>query len=124
MTDITNTIDHVGLYVEDLERSIEFYGELFGFKVHSRLDAHGLQIIHLDMRSGLLQLKKGGIGKPGSGKYNHFGVSTSDFDGFSEKLKEMDVSYWEMSLGPGQRIVNFSDPDGHDIEVCETPFNR
>ena len=123
MTEITNTFDHVGLYVEDLERSIEFYGELFGFKVHSRLNDHGLQIVHLNMHSGLLQLKKGGIGKPGSGKYNHFGVTTSDFDGFLRKLKEMDVSYWEMSLGLGQRIVNFSDSDGHDIEVCEKPFN-
>ena len=38
------------------------------------------------------------------------------------KLKEMGIGYWEMSLGPGKRLVNFTDPSGHDIEVCETPF--
>ena len=46
----------------------------------------------------------------------------NDYDGFVIKLKEMRIEYWEMSLGPGKRLVNFSDPSGHDIEVCETPF--
>ena len=53
---------------------------------------------------------------------NHFGVHTSDYDAFILKLKEMGIGYWEMSLGPGKRLVNFTDPSGHDIEVCETPF--
>ncbi len=41
----------------------------------------------------------------------------------SELVKDdMGIDYWEMSLGPGKRLVNFTDPSGHDIEVCETPF--
>jgi hypothetical protein len=49
-------------------------------------------------------------------------VHTSDYDGFIAKLNEMGIDYWEMSLGSGKRLVNFTDPSGHDIEVCETPF--
>ena len=118
-----NLLDHVGIYVSNLDESIKFYEKLFNFKVHSRLNDHGIKIVHMDMGSALLQLKQSSTpGTPGHGKYNHFGVYTDDSDDFIEKLKEMDIDYWEMSLGPGQRLVNFSDPSGHDIEVCETPF--
>ena len=55
-------------------------------------------------------------------KFNHFGVHTSDYDGFIVKMNDMGIDYWEMSLSPGKRLVNFTDPSGHDIEVCETSF--
>ena len=77
----------------------------------------------MDMGTALLQLIQSSTpGTPGHGKYNHFGVYTDDYDGFIEKLKAMNMDYWEMSLGPGRRLVNFSDPSGNDIEVCETRF--
>ena len=118
-----NVFDHVGIYVEDLESSVRYYQDLFGFKEHSRLNDHGILIVFLDMGSALLQLKQSSVpGTPSHGKYNHFAVHTDDYDGFISKLDEMGIDYWEMSLGPGKRLVNFSDPSGHDIEVCETPF--
>ena len=118
-----NIFDHVGIYVSDLETSAEYYQDLFGFNVHSRLIDHGIQIIFMDMGSALLQLKQSNMpGTPGHGKYNHFAVHTDDYDDFIEKLDARDISYWEMTLGPGKRLVNFTDPSGHDIEVCESPF--
>lgn len=118
-----NVFDHVGIYVADLESSSKFYQDLFGFTVHSRLNDHGIQIVFMDMGSALLQLKQSNMsGTPGHGKYNHFAVHTDDYDGFIKKLDALDIRYWEMSLGPGKRLVNFTDPSGHDIEVCETPF--
>ena len=118
-----NIFDHVEIYVSDLETSAEYYQDLFGFNVHSRLIDHGIQIIFMDMGSALLQLKQSNMpGTPGYGKYNHFAVHTDDYDGFIEKLDARDISYWEMTLGPGKRLVNFTDPSGHDIEVCESFF--
>lgn len=118
-----NVFDHVGIYVKNLDSSVEYYSDLFGFKVHSRLNDNGIQIVFLDMGSALLQLKQSSVpGTPGHGKYNHFAVHTSDYDGFISKLDERGIDYWEMSLGVGKRLVNFTDPSGHDIEVCETPF--
>lgn len=118
-----NVFDHVGIYVKDLDSSVEYYADLFGFKVHSRLNDHGIKIVFMDMGSALLQLKQSSMpGTPGHGKYNHFAVNTSDYDGFIKKLDTRGIDYWEMSLGDGKRLVNFTDPSGHDIEVCETPF--
>ena len=118
-----NTLDHVGICVKDLDETVSFYEILFEFTVHSRLFNHGIHIVHMDMGFPLLQLKQSGVpGTPGAGKYNHFSVDTSDYDAFINKLEEMKIGYWKMSLGPGKWLVNFTDPSGHDIEVCEAPF--
>ena len=115
--------DHVGIYVKDLESSVNYYQDLFGFKEYSRLNDNGILIVFMDMGTALLQLKQSIIpGTPSQGKYNHFAVHTDDYNGFIAKLNEKSINYWEMSLGPGKRIVNFTDPSGHDIEVCESPF--
>jgi hypothetical protein len=77
----------------------------------------------MDMGSALLQLKQRGVpGTPGEGKYNHFSVHTSDYESFINNLEEMKIGYWEMSLVPGKQLVNFTNPSGHDIEVCEAHF--
>ena len=56
-----NTLDHVGVYVKDLDEAVSFYETLFGFAVHSRLFDHGIRIVHMDMGSTLLQLKRSGV---------------------------------------------------------------
>jgi catechol 2,3-dioxygenase-like lactoylglutathione lyase family enzyme len=120
-----NVFHHVGIYVKYLESSVRYYQDLFGFNEHSRINDHGILIVFMDMGSALLQLKQSNVpGTPGAGKYNHFAIHTDDYDGFIKKLDDRGISYWEMSLGPGKRLVNFTDPSGHDIEVCEAPFRN
>ena len=41
-----NTLDHVGVYVKNLEEAVSFYETLFGFTVHSRLFDLGIHIVH------------------------------------------------------------------------------
>ena len=118
-----NVFDHVGIYVKNLETSVRFYKELFGFKEYSRLKDGGITIVFLDMGGGLLQLKqRDDPGNPSSGKWSHFAVYSDEYDTVKTRLDKMGINYWEMSLGPGQRLTNFSDPDGHDVEVCEKAF--
>ncbi len=56
-----NPLDHVGVYVKDLDEAVSFYETLFGFTVHSRLFDHGIHIVHMDMGSALLQLKQSSV---------------------------------------------------------------
>jgi catechol 2,3-dioxygenase-like lactoylglutathione lyase family enzyme len=50
--------DHIGLYVKDLEYSVKYYQDLFGFKEYSRLNDNGILIVFMDMGTALLQLKR------------------------------------------------------------------
>ena len=63
------TLDHVGIYVKDLDEAVSFYEILLEFTVHSRLFDNGIHIVHMDMGSALLQSKQSGVpGPPGAGK--------------------------------------------------------
>jgi len=42
------TLDHIGIYVKDLERSITFYREAFNFPVHSNLEVGESKIAFLE----------------------------------------------------------------------------
>ena len=117
------SFDHVGIYVKDMEKSLSFYQDLFGFPEHSRLWDGDIEIVFLDMGGGLLQLKRRpAAAQPSSGKWSHFAIHVEGYDEFVGKLKEKGIEYWEIALGEGQRLANFTDPDGHDLEVCEKPF--
>jgi catechol 2,3-dioxygenase-like lactoylglutathione lyase family enzyme len=50
--------DHVGIYVRDLQESVRFYQELFGFPVHGEMKDGDIDMIFLDMNGALLQLKQ------------------------------------------------------------------
>ncbi|MBC8225076.1 VOC family protein [Candidatus Bathyarchaeota archaeon] len=51
-----NELDHVGLYVKDLAKSVVFYGEIFGFEVVRTMDLGEAKIAFLDIGGGLLEL--------------------------------------------------------------------
>ena len=50
------SLDHIGIYVKDLERSLNFYGELFGFPEHSKLNLGTTKIAFLDLGGSLLEI--------------------------------------------------------------------
>ena len=73
-------MDHIGLYVSDLERSVKFYGDLFGFPVHRRLEMGETKIAFLDIGGGLLELvyKPASPGRPAEGRWTHVAYHVED----------------------------------------------
>ena len=55
-------LDHVGIYVSDIEKSISFYQELFGFPVDREFTSGEAKIVMLDLGGGKLEL----VQRPGS----------------------------------------------------------
>jgi hypothetical protein len=47
---------------------------------------------------------------------------THDYESFINNLEKMKIGYWEIVLVPGKHLVNFTNPSGHDIKVCEAHF--
>ena len=48
-----NGLDHIGLYVKDLAKSVVFYGEIFGFEVTRTMELGEAKIAFLDIGGGL-----------------------------------------------------------------------
>ena len=119
------SLDHVGIYVKDLERSMKFYSELFGFPEHSKVNLGTTKIAFLDMGGSLLEIvQRAEPPEAPSGSWSHLAYTTDDFDDMVSRLREKGLELREMTLGDGSRIVFFKDPDGHDVEIDEKAFNK
>jgi lactoylglutathione lyase len=120
---IFKRIDHVALEVKDLDFSINFYKEHFGFEDHYRqVTPSGIQIAYLKLGDTQLEL----IGRHDQiiGGF-HWCMETDDFDGAVSQLKEKQV---ELLTPPhptdarepkekGWRRVVFKGPNGEKIEL-------
>ena len=118
MTTLNATsIDHVNMAVNNLDESVAFYGELFGFEVRKEQPEHHSKIIGNDTITLCLYedpsaVKQGGIA--------HFGFAIDNFEDVVAKCVKMGVEMpygvieWEKS-----RSVYISDPDGYELELSE-----
>jgi catechol 2,3-dioxygenase-like lactoylglutathione lyase family enzyme len=119
-----------GLYVDDLQRAVEFYDRLFGFPKMFRDDR--LCSYNVSSRSVLLLFRKkatlepmqmpGGILPPHDGEgqqHMAFSITADAWDGWISRLRELKIAAesivnWEA----GGRSVYFRDPDGNLLELA------
>jgi lactoylglutathione lyase len=116
-------IDHVAIHVTDLERSVTFYEEHFGFKKYFQHAATGgLQIAYLKLGDTVLELTHK---TDGAMLGFHFCLETDNFDKTVSKLQQDGV---QLVRAPhdtaareprenGWRRVVFGGPDGEQIEL-------
>ncbi len=116
------SIDHVNMKVKDLEKSVEFYKNLFGFEIKqeenpNKIDAPskiiGNDTIKLCMYEIPDMSPEGGIA--------HFGFNIANFNEVIEKCKELGVQVlyggivdWDKS-----KSIYIVDPSGYEIELGE-----
>jgi len=114
------TLDHVGIYVKDLTKSVVFYGEVFGFQVARTMETSTSKIAFLDVGGGILELiqRPGAPGKS-EGPWSHVAFKVDDYDAMESKLEGIGLELRKVVLGDGSRIAFFKDPDGHDVEIME-----
>lgn len=117
-------LKNILLVVEDIERSIAFYKELFGLQVIRRFDGNVI------LTEGLvLQERKIWENLVGQ-QINYQGNATelyfieNDLEGFQEKLENssFEIKYVHKlkEYSWGQKAIRIYDPDGHMIEIGET----
>lgn len=114
------TLDHIGIYVKDLVKSVVFYGEVFGFQVARTMETSTSKIAYLDVGGGILELiqRPGAPGKS-EGPWSHVAFKVDDYDAMESKLEGIGLELRKVVLGDGSRIAFFKDPDGHDVEIME-----
>ena len=114
-------LNHIGIYVRDLERSLGFYGDVFGFPEHHRFEVGESKIAVLDVGGGLLELiqRPDAPAEAPEGRWSHVAFHVDDYDGVLDKAEDMGVVQRKMTREDGSRIAFFKDPDGHDVEIME-----
>lgn len=117
------SMDHVNMNVKDLEQSVNFYKNLFGFEIRkednspNKLDAPSKIIGNDSIKLCLYEDSKmspdGGIA--------HFGFHIANFAQIIKKCKELNIEI--LYGGPIEfeksKSVYIKDPSGYDIELSE-----
>ena len=118
------SIDHVNMKVKNLEQSVKFYKNLFGFEIKQEENANKLDVPSKIIGNDTIKLcmyeipdmsPEGGIA--------HFGFNVANFNEVIEKCKELGVEVlyggivdWETS-----KSVYIVDPSGYEIELGKVP---
>jgi lactoylglutathione lyase len=116
-----SNLDHVGIYVRDLEASLKFYKDVFAWHEVKRFGSGEAKIAVLDVGGGLLELvqRPGSPGTPPSGNWSHLALHVDDFDSKIVKLESMGKELRKVTMSDGSRIAFFKDADGHMVEIME-----
>ena len=123
-------IIETALYVQDPERSTQFYQNLFGFELilsEDRLHAlsvggHNVLLLFREGASTHPSPSPGGLIPPHDGhgpQHIAFAIPHSDLQAWRDKLAEQNIPI-ESEVHPqrGGTSLYFRDPDGHSLELA------
>ena len=100
-------INHVALEVEDVERSLDFYGRLFELRLRGRSEGAAF----VDIGDQFIALMEGRSQPPDGAR--HLGLVVDDKEEVRRALAAAGVE-----VLPGHRL-DFLDPDGNRIEIVQ-----
>ena len=132
------TIDHIGIMTNDLQQSVEFYTDVLGFSVSTKIemDDTGFSAIFVEKNGNKIELMgyKGEIPKRLEGIEiklggssipinDHITFSVDDIGATVTELKEKGVEFGlePIQLEGGMKLASFKDPNGVLIELVEHP---
>lgn len=120
---------HTRIRVGDLEKSIDFYCNHCGFKVHQRNDKSpaGNQIVHLELPGNehMLELTYSPDFKVEFPEdLMHTCIGVDDIVAYCDKVEKDGVEIWpenwrETFTSGGMKMAFITDPDGYEVEILE-----
>lgn len=123
-------LDHVGIAVSDLARSLDFYHRQLGLPIVEEFDVpqFGLQVVFLRAGEGMVELldyhSKEGLQRPPPSPLGlrHLTLLVDDLDEAYKGLKEVGLTFTRapVTIAPGRiRNAFLLGPDGESIELIE-----
>jgi catechol 2,3-dioxygenase-like lactoylglutathione lyase family enzyme len=126
--------DHVNMFVNDLEESVNFYHRVFGTDLKPKAEGFNKGVkwciigIPKKFYFCLYQLRKPQTHDPDALHINHIGFHVPDFDETLNRIKALGIKIeyrgkpilWKGSQASGSsRSVYIKDPNGYYIEFSE-----
>lgn len=128
-------IKHIALSTQDVDKTAEFYIQVFGMKEIAKIDSPGARGYYLsdgDINLAILNFKNDAVAGVERGKgysgIHHIGFQVESLEAIAEKLTEAgsrprdDVNE-ALGVGHGRYAnveVKYSGPDGVMLDVSET----
>lgn len=120
-----NTIDHINIKINDLNESIQFYQNVFGFEVKERevSQMSGNEYAIVGLSSKLFIVLCQDKSDLSESRLNHFGINVVDFDNSLKVIEKLGVPVNEYGIPggvinyPKSRSIYIQDPDGNEIEL-------
>ncbi|MCM3729348.1 VOC family protein [Neobacillus cucumis] len=121
-------MEHVAIMVQDINQSITFYSEIFGFKVRLRGSRPGREIAFLylesqqDMEIELIQELTANIEYSQTGIVNHLAFTVENIVETIEYLKEKDIVFTSEEVKPTLErgcMIHFQGPNHELIQLVE-----
>ena len=127
-------IDHVGINVIDLAKSLEFYGQVLGLKPQQTVDCGEFTITYCALPDGSrIELfdyhgkNRITVGKESELGLRHIAFQVEDVKAQEQVLKdagsEITLSTCDLP-NLGARVLLFLDPNGVTLEFCEPITTR
>jgi lactoylglutathione lyase len=121
---------HVGLFVHDMEASLEFYGDVLGFTVMSDWSRpeDRMRMVFMQNGSCVIELCSNPDVKPGlaDGPINHLAMIVSDMEGMRKKLQDRgvvcetpDVQFDAGLFSKGAKYLIFRGPNGERLQIVD-----
>ncbi len=119
-------VDHVGIQVRDLDRSIRFYSEVFGLSVRKRArlnDTTELAFLPVGDSEIELVCKQGEFPFAREGIVNHLAFRVADVAAILDHLRKYNAELIHeqprLLESVGARIAFFRGPDGEKLELLD-----
>lgn len=107
-------VDHVHIYTQDIDRTVQFYKDVFDAVEIRNLHGKNGLLVHLDL-GGVRVVVSESIGSTEG--LGHFAISTGDLDKATSKLKELNIDTSELGVAGRFQNVFIKDPTGTVIEL-------
>jgi len=116
------TLNHVGLYVKDIDESTKFYTENMGFrKAFSFTDGAGHPVTYLQIDHNTF-LEMTPADKDHAPGFSHAGILTDDLESTVAALQKKGLKVEDVHLGGTKALIsNTLDPNGVRLELLAYP---
>ena len=123
----TPELDHAGVHVADVERSVAFYCDVLGLREHTRLSLGDEALVFLAAGAGWIELIHAPGAPRSAGIVDHLALRVDDLDALLDRLRAASVRLLdEAPLEVPQidaRIAFVLGPDGERVELSYERFD-